>query len=124
MEANGTEIIKKPKSLVSKSVNEMWKRSRNRKRDQHKKTQTVNSVSEYFPSKGGLLLAVCRGRASEGIDFSDNNARCVITIGIPYPNVKEDEVVFKRDYNDGQNRKNSQVMNGSDWVRCLIKRDS
>ena len=33
----------------------------------------VNSTSNssYFTTKGGLLLAVCRGRASEGIDFSD-----------------------------------------------------
>ncbi|CAF5197716.1 unnamed protein product [Rotaria magnacalcarata] len=71
--------------------------------------------SQYLPVKGGLLLAVCRGRASEGIDFSDNNARCVITLGIPYPNVQDEEVVFKRNYNNEQNKLMPQVMNGSDW---------
>lgn len=41
---------------------------------------------------GALLLAVYRGRASEGLDFSDNYARAVIAVGIPYPNVKDVQV--------------------------------
>ena len=36
---------------------------------------------------GALLFAVCRGKISEGMDFIDDNARAVISIGIPYPNV-------------------------------------
>ncbi|MCQ4062055.1 hypothetical protein FK516_29660, partial [Klebsiella pneumoniae] len=36
---------------------------------------------------GALLIAVCRGKVSEGLDFCDENARAVITIGIPFPNV-------------------------------------
>lgn len=43
-------------------------------------------------ARGGLLLAVYRGRASEGLDFSDNYARAVIAVGIPYPNVKDVQV--------------------------------
>jgi glycerate kinase len=34
---------------------------------------------------GAILMGVCRGRISEGLDFSDNAARCVIVIGVPYP---------------------------------------
>lgn len=34
---------------------------------------------------GGVLLGVCRGKLSEGIDFSDDAARCVVIVGIPYP---------------------------------------
>lgn len=34
---------------------------------------------------GAILMGVCRGRISEGLDFSDNAARCVVVIGIPYP---------------------------------------
>ena len=41
---------------------------------------------------GALLLAVYRGRASEGLDFSDNYARAVIALGIPYPNIKDIQV--------------------------------
>ena len=29
---------------------------------------------------GALFLAVCRGKVSEGLDFSDHNARAVITV--------------------------------------------
>jgi len=35
--------------------------------------------------KGAILMGVCRGRISEGLDFSDNAARAVIIVGIPYP---------------------------------------
>ena len=41
------------------------------------------------------MLAVYRGRASEGLDFSDNYARAVIAIGIPYPNIKDIQVILK-----------------------------
>ncbi|CAF2940175.1 unnamed protein product [Rotaria sp. Silwood2] len=107
-EANGTLKIVKPISTTTKRVKEMFKRK-------IKSNETSTTNSPYFNSKGGLLLAVCRGRASEGIDFSDNNARCVITLGIPYPNVQDEEVCFKRNYNNEQNRRIPQIMNGSDW---------
>jgi len=29
---------------------------------------------------GVLFLAVCRGKVSEGLDFSDDNARAVVTV--------------------------------------------
>ncbi|MEQ2307365.1 Fanconi anemia group J protein, partial [Ameca splendens] len=38
---------------------------------------------------GALLIAVCRGKVSEGLDFTDDNARAVVTIGIPFPNIKD-----------------------------------
>lgn len=41
---------------------------------------------------GALLIAVCRGKVSEGLDFCDENARAVVTIGIPFPNVKDLQV--------------------------------
>ena len=33
---------------------------------------------------GAILMGVCRGRISEGLDFADDMARCVIIVGIPY----------------------------------------
>ena len=49
---------------------------------------------------GALFLAVCRGKVSEGLDFADNNARAVVCVGIPFPNVKDSLVDLKRRYND------------------------
>lgn len=44
------------------------------------------------PPNGALLMAVCRGKVSEGLDFTDDNARAVVTIGIPFPNIKDLQV--------------------------------
>ena len=33
---------------------------------------------------GALFFAVCRGKVSEGLDFTDNNARAVITVSELY----------------------------------------
>jgi Rad3-related DNA helicase len=45
-----------------------------------------SSIYEDEDGKGGaILMGVCRGRISEGLDFSDNAARMVIIIGIPFP---------------------------------------
>lgn len=49
---------------------------------------------------GGLLMAVCRGKVSEGIDFADHHARTVVLVGIPFPNVKDPKVNLKKNYNN------------------------
>ena len=52
------------------------------------------------PARGAVLLAVVRGKVSEGIDFADANARGVVVVGVPYPNVKDKRVELKRQYNN------------------------
>lgn len=55
----------------------------------------MTSASVSFASivtDGALLIAVCRGKVSEGLDFTDDNARAVVTIGIPFPNIKDLQV--------------------------------
>jgi DNA repair helicase Rad3 len=49
---------------------------------------------------GGILFAVCRGKSSEGIDFSDRQGRGVIITGIPFPAYMDPKVTLKRDYLD------------------------
>lgn len=110
-----------------------------------------NTMSEYFDHAcgysdgyddddddrgGALLLAVCRGKVSEGLDFADNSARAVVTIGIPFPNVKDMQVDLKRKYNDQQLKSGRPVMGGNSWYetqafralnqalgRCIRHRD-
>jgi len=52
--------------------------------------------------RGAILLGVCRGKASEGLDFSDAAARMVIIIGIPFPQMYDPKVILKRDYLDSK----------------------
>ncbi|KAI8893457.1 hypothetical protein BC833DRAFT_608282 [Globomyces pollinis-pini] len=47
---------------------------------------------EIIDGRGAIFFAVCRGKASEGLDFSDEKARAVIICGIPYPALKEPKV--------------------------------
>ncbi|CBN80233.1 conserved unknown protein [Ectocarpus siliculosus] len=53
-------------------------------------------------SAGGsaILLAVYRGKMSEGISFNDHYARGVLCVGIPYPNLGDPKIVAKKCYND------------------------
>ena len=51
---------------------------------------------------GAILMGVCRGRISEGLDFSDNAARCVVIVGIPYPQMTDPKVVLKKEYLDAK----------------------
>lgn len=46
------------------------------------------------------LLAVYRGRMSEGVSFDDDFARGVVCIGIPFPNLTEERLAQKRLCND------------------------
>uniref|UniRef100_A0A8B9FBX3 DNA 5'-3' helicase n=1 Tax=Amazona collaria TaxID=241587 RepID=A0A8B9FBX3_9PSIT len=70
---------------------------------------------------GALLIAVCRGKVSEGLDFCDENARAVITIGIPFPNVKDLQVELKRKYND-QHKNTRGLLAGSQWYEIQAYR--
>ena len=42
------------------------------------------------------MLAVCRGKISEGLDFSDDAARAVLLVGIPFPQVMDPKTQLKR----------------------------
>lgn len=75
-------------------------------------------MCEYISSasgKGALLFAVCRGKISEGLDFADEQARAVVTVGIPFPNVRNLQIDLKRKHNDRKACKNKEILPGSKW---------
>ncbi|XP_061073345.1 Fanconi anemia group J protein [Conger conger] len=71
--------------------------------------------------EGALLMAVCRGKVSEGLDFTDDNARAVVTIGIPFPNIKDLQVELKMKYND-QHCKARGLLPGGRWYEIQAYR--
>ncbi|XP_043711394.1 Fanconi anemia group J protein homolog isoform X2 [Telopea speciosissima] len=88
-----------------------FKKRRGKKRDLNQ----LDAKSPQKTSKGGAaLLAVCRGKVSEGIDFSDDNARVVIIVGIPFPNVHDIKVAQKKKYNDTY-KSSKNLLSGSQW---------
>lgn len=48
--------------------------------------------------KGAVLFSVVGGKMSEGINFSDDLARAVVMIGLPYPNVKSGDLIARSNY--------------------------
>ncbi|XP_007952887.2 regulator of telomere elongation helicase 1 [Orycteropus afer afer] len=90
------------------------------------KTGFSQVIDAYYakvtsPGSGGAtFLAVCRGKASEGLDFADMNGRGVIVTGLPYPPRMDPRVVLKMQFLDemrGQSGSRGQFLSGQDWYR-------
>ncbi|XP_071671556.1 regulator of telomere elongation helicase 1 isoform X4 [Patagioenas fasciata] len=68
-------------------------------------------------SNGAAFLAVCRGKASEGLDFADMNGRGVIITGLPFPPRLEPRVVLKMQFLDElrSSGAGTQYLSGREW---------
>ena len=126
-------------SLLNKLSNRWNETGMSKKIMQYKKifleTRTARGFDEmlrdYYESiddsdggefnNGALMIAVYRGRASEGLDFSDNYARAVIAIGIPYPSIMDTEVDLKRKYNNALCAEKN-LLNGDEWYEIQAYR--
>ncbi|CAL5082743.1 unnamed protein product [Urochloa decumbens] len=78
------------------------------------KNRLTRNWSQESVKAGAALLAVCRGKVSEGIDFSDDNARVVVVVGIPFPNINDVQVKLKKKYNDSY-KSSKYLLSGSEW---------
>ena len=67
---------------------------------------------------GALLMAVCQGRVSEGIDFSDDEGRAVVVAGIPFPPAKDPRVLCKKQVLDEKRRNGGGTMTGAAPSHC------
>ncbi|EEY67719.1 uncharacterized protein PITG_17950 [Phytophthora infestans T30-4] len=83
--------------------------------EDYKETITCSKDGDDGNKTGAVFLAVYRGKVSEGIDFSNDNARAVLCVGIPFPSVKELQVSLKRKYQDEKSRMNMKLVNGHIW---------
>ncbi|KAI1004338.1 ATP-dependent DNA helicase [Podosphaera aphanis] len=67
-----------------------------------KDTSVEKILQEYAHAidlhQGGLLLSVVGGKLSEGINFSDALGRCVVIVGLPFPNINSAEWTAKIEY--------------------------
>eukprot|EP00727_Mastigamoeba_balamuthi_P001895 m51a1_g11702 hypothetical protein (716) ;mRNA; r:40285-42580 len=68
---------------------------------------------------GALLLAVCRGRASEGVNLPDEAARAVVVVGVPFASTRDLRVSLKRAHNDARA---PRVPSGEEWYTAQAVR--
>ncbi|MEE6526704.1 hypothetical protein FKM82_027488, partial [Ascaphus truei] len=76
-------------------------------------------------SGGASFLAVCRGKASEGLDFADINGRGVIITGLPFPPRMDPRIMLKMQFLDEMRRapgSAGQYMSGQEWYRQQASR--
>ncbi|KAK7931039.1 helicase C-terminal domain-containing protein [Apiospora marii] len=55
-------------------------------------------ASQQRKTSGALLLSVVGGKMSEGINFSDRLGRCVVIVGLPYPNINSPDWKARIEY--------------------------
>lgn len=117
-----------PSYVVMSSCVELWKRSEIFNRISKCKTVIVeprsssemkSSIKEYneliAEGKGAVFLAVCRGKASEGIDFANQKARAVVITGLPYAPKFDPRVHLKTKYLDAQKHTKYEKLTGNAW---------
>ena len=82
--------------------------------DSAKDKTLINQIKKN-PNKNYIVFSVFRGTSSEDIDFSDDSARVVICVGVPFANTTEKRVKLKIEYLNNINKKKKKIIEGSEW---------
>lgn len=97
-------------------------------------SQLQKSIKEYEGeidngTRGAIYFAVCRGKASEGIDFSHKYGRAVLVTGLPFPPHKDPKIQLKMGYLDDITKKirlsknnNINTLSGVEWYNQQASR--
>lgn len=67
-------------------------------RNQKKFRISFNKFLASYQTEGAIFFGVTSGKLSEGIDFTDEMARMVIMVGVPFPNVNDAKIKNKKVY--------------------------
>ncbi|XP_028407284.1 regulator of telomere elongation helicase 1-like [Dendronephthya gigantea] len=103
----------------------LWNRLETRKTifvEPRRKNEFTEAMEGFYEkvrnpeNKGAVFLAVCRGKVSEGVDFSDINGRAVVITGLPYPPAFDPKVELKKQFlNEVVNKREFKGLNGQQW---------
>jgi chromosome transmission fidelity protein 1 len=98
------DIIKRWQIITTSGTKSILERLESKKAlFRESKDESVDTIlSSYAQAidtgKGGLLFSVVGGKMSEGINFSDALGRCVVIVGLPFPNINSAEWKAKISY--------------------------
>jgi regulator of telomere elongation helicase 1 len=92
------------------------------------KVDFVQTIEDFYSKiadptlNGATFFAVCRGKVSEGLDFSDINGRAVVITGLPFPPKMDPKVNLKMNFLDetlrsNKNNRDFKSLTGRDWYR-------
>jgi chromosome transmission fidelity protein 1 len=85
--------------------------------------KTLEMYSKSAISNGAILLCVINGKMSEGINFADDMARCVLVIGLPYPDITSPELKEKMQLLDKESLRNKKMsISGQAYYENLCMR--
>jgi chromosome transmission fidelity protein 1 len=91
-----------------------------------KNSQQVEAVLEAYSrdaqSAGAMLLSVVGGKMSEGINFANDMARCVMVVGLPYPDITDPELKEKMTSMDQHASKCHGAISGQTYYHNLCMR--
>lgn len=87
-----------------------------------KDSRDMNDVMELYLKeasgpKGAILCCVCRGKVTEGIDFSDEKARAVVLIGLPNANISDKKLKWKQAYLNSKKKRDKKSISGNEWYK-------